>query len=106
MQRAVEDGPEQVSGAPGEFLARSNVTAEVRPGCEERSALIEELQIEGGNGSARCAEEHEIAARAQRREAFLPGGLADRIVDDVDAFAVRQTARLRVKIFSRIIDRM
>src|SRR5690606_42127881 len=62
---------------------------------------VERLQVERWHGPTRGAVQHHEAARAERVEALVEGGLADRVVDHGKAFATGQLAGLLCEVVVR-----
>src|ERR1035441_3596759 len=92
------------AGAPEEFLAGQQVMGEAGAGEEQRALAVENGRVEGRHGAARLPEQGQRAPRAQRVEAFLKRGLADGIVDHVDATSTGEAPGLHVELLLRIED--
>src|SRR5690349_25173798 len=76
-----------VAGAPGELIALGGVVRETRAR-QENAVLRQSRRVERRDGTARLTEQREQSAARDAIDAFLERGLADRVVDDVHAFAV------------------
>ncbi len=71
---------------------------------EERPLLIEDLRIDGRDRAAGLAVEHHVAARLQAIEALVEGGLAHRVIDDLDARAAGEPFDLGLEVGLRVED--
>jgi hypothetical protein len=104
VEPARGDRVEDRARAQLELGAVLRVVRERRTRDEERPHRVEPAEIERRHRTRRLAEQHEQAARAQRREAAVERRLADRVVHDVGAATLRPFAQRRREIALRVAD--
>src|SRR5450756_759936 len=83
---------------------KRQVMAQAGAGEEQRALAVEKGRVEGRYRAAGLPEERQRATRAQRVEAFLKRGLADGIVDHIDAAATGEAPRFHVELLLGIKD--
>src|SRR5262245_46980653 len=105
-QLAGGDGQEHVGGPRAQALLVRDVVEEARPREEEGALRREQAGIEGGEGAAGLAEEHQHAPGREHRQAALEGVPAHGIVHHVHAAALRDALRLGLEVGFVVADHL
>ncbi len=86
------------------LFSRGRVMKQRWPREEDRALLHQHDRVDARRRPARPAEQHHHAAHPQAVQAFLERGLADRVIDDVDAASAGQALDLGFEVGLRVED--
>ena len=86
-------------------LARRDVGEQRRAGHVERALRAQDARAERGHDARRVAEARHQPERAQAIERLVPGVLADRVVDHLDALPAGDLLDPRGEVLGAVVDR-
>src|SRR5277367_204563 len=104
LERACIDGGEDGLRTGDEVFAGEDVMLQRGTRDEERALGGQLDEIEGWDCSAGTSEENHRAAQTEDVQRLLEGGLADGIIDDVDAAAICEALGFGFEVGLRVED--